>query len=102
MWDELGWQGTKAIIDAMVQANYQHTTSLRFWKSKVQDEGARLISNYLCKFRNCIVLELLDCNITPLGCEFLTQAFTPKVGGNLQMIKLDHNPIGSEGALILA
>ena len=48
------------------------------------------------------MLELLDCQISPLGCEFLNQAFRHRVGGNLQMIKLDHNPIGSEGMNILA
>ena len=47
-------------------------------------------------------MELLDCAITPLGCEQLNRAFTTKVGGCLQMIKLDHNPIGDEGMNILA
>ena len=39
--------------------------------------------------------------ITPHGCEFLAPALMPKASA-LEMIKLDHNPIGSEGALILA
>ena len=102
MWEELGWQGTKAIVEAMTQANYKHCTSIRFWRTKCQDEGARLITDYLIRFKDCIILELLDCVITPLGCEHLNRAFTHKVGGALQMIKLDHNPIGSEGLNILA
>ena len=62
-----------------------------------------MISQYLIKFNNIQFLELLDCNIDYLGCEHLAKAFEPKKGGgNLQVIKLDHNPIGSDGALILA
>mmetsp|Transcript_7396 Transcript_7396/g.8930 ORF Transcript_7396/g.8930 Transcript_7396/m.8930 type:complete len:228 (+) Transcript_7396:29-712(+) len=102
LWDELGWQGTKAIVEALITANYKHTVSIRLWRSKCQDEGARLIANYLIKNKDCGILELLDCAITPLGCEQLNKAFTTKVGGNLQMIKLDHNPLGDDGALILA
>lgn len=61
-----------------------------------------MISGYLVKNKDCTILELLDCAITPHGCEFLNSVFTPKVGGNLQMIKLDHNPIGSEGMSLIA
>ena len=102
LWTELGWQGTKAIIEAMITANYKHCESIRLWKGRCFDEGARHIALYLTKFHNCTVLELLDCQITSLGCEFLMPAFTPKIGGNLTMIKLDHNPIGDEGCWILA
>lgn len=102
VWNEIGWQGTKAIIEAMMTANYKHCESIRLWKGRCFDEGARQIALYLTKFHNCTVLELLDCGITALGCEFLMPAFTPKIGGNLTMIKLDHNPIGDEGCWILA
>lgn len=47
-------------------------------------------------------MELLDCGITTLGCEFLNRIFTPRTGGALQLVKLDHNPIGNEGANIIA
>lgn len=102
LWDELGWQGTKAIVDAMITSNYKHCVSIRLWRGKCQDEGTRIIAQYLIKNKDCNILELLDCQVTPLGCEHLNLAFTPKLGGNLQMIKLDHNPIGDEGMHILA
>ena len=60
-----------------------------------------MIAEYIKRFHNCTILELLDCVITPHGCEFLAPAFMPKASA-LEMIKLDHNPIGSEGALLLA
>jgi hypothetical protein len=44
-----------------------------------------------------LVLELLDCNITSLGCEFLGQCLHPKVGNGVQILKLDHNDIGARG-----
>jgi len=49
------------------------------------------------------VLELLDCKISPLGCEFLGKAFHPSNTTNaVTILKLDHNPIGSEGMRLLA
>ena len=71
----------KAILDAMTQANFKHCTSIRLWRGKCQDEGARLISTFIIKNHQIEVLELLDCLITPLGCEFLNQAFTMHTGG---------------------
>lgn len=49
-------------------------------------------------------LELLDNNITPLGCEFLSKALHHK-HINPQMIevlKLDHNQFGSAGMIALS
>ena len=34
VWNEIGWQGTKAIVDAMITANYKHCESIRLWKAK--------------------------------------------------------------------
>lgn len=78
-------------MDAATTTNYNHIVSLRFWTGHVQDEGVRVICRYIVKNRDCEVLELLDCDITPLGCEFLCKALTPKVGANLKVLKLDHN-----------
>ena len=72
-----------------------------------QDEGARYIAAYVCQQSNCTILELLDCGITTLGCEFLQKACYPlelnsPVGSNLTILKLDHNPIGAKGMNMLA
>ena len=61
----------KAIIDACKTVNYKHIYSIRFWKAKCQDEGIRLVSQYILSAPNITILELLDCKITPFGCEFL-------------------------------
>ena len=86
----------------MKDAKFKHCVSIRLWRGKSQDEGARLIADYIIRYHDVTVLELLDCLITPLGCEFLNRAFNMHTGGKLQMIKLDHNPIGSEGMNILS
>ena len=98
----LGWQGTKAIVEALIKVDYKWISSVRFWRGKIQDEGARIISQFLIKYEECVILELLDCAITPLGCEFLNNVFMPGTGGKLQVIKLDHNPLGSDGMNIIA
>ena len=78
IWTELGWPGTRAIMDALIDVKYQHCTSIRFWKTFCEDEGVRAICQYLECNKNVLFLELLDNNITSLGCEFLGKALHPK------------------------
>ena len=79
IWSELGWAGTRAIMDAMKDAKYQHCVSIRLWKTFCEDEGVRAVCQYLEIGRNVVFLELLDNNITPLGCEFLSKALHPNL-----------------------
>ena len=52
---------------------------------------------------NLILLELMNCAISPLGCEFLTRGLDPSLGSTLSVLKLDYNPeIGDAGIAILA
>lgn len=95
-WEELGWQGVAAFMRALVQADYQHARSIRLWKAKCEDEGVREICKYLHIAKYMGVIELLDCKISPLGCEFLGKAFHPSNNINaVSILKLDHNPFGS-------
>lgn len=48
------------------------------------------------------VLEMLDAQISKIGCEMIGQALHSKNELNLLVLKLDHNPIGSEGLKHLA
>ena len=100
---ELGWQGTRAIIEPMVHIKYKHCLSIRLWKGKCEDEGVRLICEYAMVNWNLSILELMNCEITPLGCEFINKALAPKTGGRLSIMKLDYNQrIGDEGVKILS
>ena len=87
----------------MIAAKYQHLISIRFWKGKCQDQGLRIICDYMLINNNLILLELMNCAITPLGCEFLTRGLDPSLGSTLSVLKLDYNPeIGDAGIAILA
>ena len=48
------------------------------------------------------VLELLDNNITPLGCEFIGKLLHPRTNSSISILKLDHNDIGGKGMAALS
>ena len=102
LWDDLGWQGIKALIDAAVAVNYKHCTSIRLWRSKCEDEGVRILVKFLLQAKTVAVFELLDAQVTKIGCEMISKALLGQHSINLLVLKLDHNPIGSEGLKILA
>jgi len=102
IWTELGWAGTRAIMDALREVKYQHCTSIRLWKTYCEDEGVRAVCQYLEVSKAVAFLELLDNNITPLGCEFLSKAMHPKLSPQIQILKLDHNQFGSDGVIALS
>ena len=71
-----------------------------------EDEGVRAICRYIMTCPSVIVLELFQNGITALGCQFIGKMITPGLipdnKCNLVYLKLDHNPIGSEGMKYLA
>lgn len=98
----MGWQGIKAIMDALRAVKYKHGRSIRMWKTGCQDEGVRNICMYMEETNSVVILELLDNLITPLGCEFIGRALLPDRKSILTTLKLDHNNIGSEGIIQLS
>lgn len=48
------------------------------------------------------MLELLDAEISSLGCQMLGQALHHDSEIELLILKLDHNPFGTEGLKFLA
>ena len=71
MWEEVGWQGVTALMQAGENIKYKHCTSIRLWRTKCEDEGIRNIAKFMLIAKSVIVLELLDANISPVGCEIL-------------------------------
>jgi hypothetical protein len=47
-------------------------------------------------------MELLDNDITKLGCQFIGRLVHPDMRSNIVILKLDHNNFGSEGVKELA
>jgi Ran GTPase-activating protein (RanGAP) involved in mRNA processing and transport len=60
------------------------------------------VCQYLPINKNIVTLEILDNKVTSLGCEFLGKILMPKMGTQLTVLKLDHNPFGSKGLNHLA
>lgn len=98
LWEELGWAGTRAIMDSLRQVAYPHCKSVRFWKTYCEDEGVRAICQFVeMPKTGCLFMELLDNKITSLGCEFISRALHPKMSPTVQILKLDHNEFGAAG-----
>ena len=102
LWEQLGWQGVRAVMDALKQVKYSHTKSIRLWKTMCEDEGVRALCEYVNIAPNVLLIELLDNSITKLGCEFISRILSPKSASNVMYLKLDHNSFGSEGVANLA
>lgn len=85
------------------------------YKVGAEDEGTRVICNYMEKVKKVEVLDLLNNDITPLGkknntnqkfkykgCEFLGKVLHPAAEVPLIKLKLDHNRFGTPGLAKLA
>jgi hypothetical protein len=68
MWEEMGPVNVRAIMDTFSEISYKHLKTLRLWKVKAEDEGIRSICNYIEKVQTIEYLDMLDNDITPLGC----------------------------------
>lgn len=112
---ELGPIGTQAVTKALsataegLGAPYKQLTTLRLLRSNVGEEGSRAVAEYLLMGKGpetdriCIMqfLQLLDCNITPLSCQYLSDALA--INRTLLTLNLDHNTmLGSAGLKALA
>jgi len=79
IWEEMGWAGTRALMDSLRMVSYPHCISIRFWKTYCEDEGVRAICQFLELGKPTLFLELLDNRITALGCEFISRSLHPKM-----------------------
>ena len=102
LWESIGPAGIKAISDALRDSEYKHLRNIRLWKANSEDEGVRSICQYLRVTPCVITLEFLECDVTPLGCEFLGNYLNPNCNPSLVTLKLDHNAIGDLGIRNLA
>ena len=101
MWEDLGPIQMRAFCESLTDLNYQHLKKIRLWKAGVEDEGLRSICNYIDKSNTIEYLDLMDNNITPLGCEFLARVLV-NPNNRIFKLKLDNNPITTQGLANLA
>ena len=64
----------------------------------------RAVCEFMEKSLTVMCLEFLDCKVTALGCEFIGKMFTKPMSQcpPVQVLKLDHNPFGSQGVVALS
>merc|ERR1712151_561824 len=74
LWDPTNPNAIQAMMEAIHEAGVDSLKSIRFWKIKAQDEGVRALSNFMTQNKTVQIVDLLDNEITPLGCEFLGRA----------------------------
>ncbi len=72
---------------------------LRIWDGDIGDQGARFLSLFVTDTRNSSlsILELLNCNIGPLGCVMISRMFEPSLPTKISYLTLDYNTFGNEG-----
>lgn len=65
----------------------------------MEDEGVRAFQQYMTDTFNSTVsiIELLNCGISPLGCEFISRMFHPQLPSKISILTLDYNNFGNEG-----
>ena len=56
-------------MDGLTDLQYPYLKKIRFWKIDLQDEGVRVICNYVEKVNSLEYLDLMDNKVTPLGCD---------------------------------
>lgn len=102
MWENVGSPGARALADALRETEYKLLRSMRFWKANIEDEGVRALCQFLQTNMTVNSLELMECSISPLGCEFLGGLLGPAYRSPITVLKLDHNEFGDAGMIKLA
>jgi len=103
--DRVGEFGAKALALALRRCTKDEKgmpilKSLRIWEADIGDEGIReIVHKFIIETNNSSLnlIELLNDNIGPLGCEFIGRIFEPSLPCNLMMLTLDYNTFGNEG-----
>lgn len=97
LWEPTNPNALQVIFAAIHEAKIDTLKSVRFWKIKAQDEGVRALSKYMMQNKTVEVVDLLDNEITPLGCEFLGRALHPSCNETTRKLSMDHNVFGDAG-----
>lgn len=102
--EKIGEFGARALATALKKSTKGEKgmpilKSLRIWEGELGDEGVRDIEKFIIETNNSSLhlIELLNCNISPLGCEFISRIFEPSLPCNLEYLTLDYNNFGNEG-----
>jgi Ran GTPase-activating protein (RanGAP) involved in mRNA processing and transport len=102
--DRIGEFGARALALALKRSTKGEKgmpilKSLRIWEGELGDEGVRNIVKFIIETNNSSLklIEFLNCNIGPLGCEFISRIFEPSLPCSMEILTLDYNNFGNEG-----
>ena len=102
--EKIGEFGARALSKALSNSTkdgkgFPILKALRIWEADIGDEGVRELHQFIINTNNASLslMEFLNCNIGPLGCEFISRVFEPSLPGNIQYLTLDYNVFGNEG-----
>ena len=102
--DRIGEFGARALATALRRSTKGEKgmpilKSLRIWEGELGDEGVRNIVKFIIETNNSSLklIEFLNCNIGPLGCEFISRIFEPSLPCTMEILTLDYNNFGNEG-----
>ena len=99
--EPIGPVGLRSIVDSFIEVEYTGLKVLRLIKINAEDEGLRVICNFMNKYHSVEELNLQDNGITKLGCEFLGKTLALEESP-LTVLKLDDNPLTTEGLRLLS
>ena len=102
IWEEMGAEGMRCLADALKEFDYKCLREIHLWGAKIEDEGLRSLSVYLLQNASVTSLDITNCAIGPLGCEFLANTFGPGSRNFIIKLKLDYNDIGDKGMQTLS
>lgn len=102
VWEEMGAEGMRALAEALRDFEYKFLREVHLWGAKIEDEGMRALSLYLSHNASVTTLDLTNCAIGPLGCEFLSNVFGPGSRNFISKLKIDYNDIGDKGMQTLS
>ena len=102
--DKLGEFGARALATALRLSTKEGKgmpilKSLRILEGELGDEGVRNLVKFIIETNNSSLklIEFLNCDIGPLGCEFISRIFEPSLPCNMEILTLDYNNFGNEG-----
>lgn len=102
VWEEMGAEGMRALAESLREFDYKFLREIHLWGAKIEDEGMRALSLYLNQNVSVTTLDLTNCTIGPLGCEFLANVFGPGSRNFISKLKIDYNDIGDKGMQTLS
>jgi hypothetical protein len=61
----------------LIDSKFKELYSIRLWKSGIEDEGVRELCRWLLANNSTVCIDLLQNEITPIGCEIISKIIGP-------------------------